>query len=55
MWDVTNSAAPVFRAKNVKHDALNMRVPVWVTDIAFVPRTDSHVVAIGTAYGQVPP
>jgi len=35
LWDVDGKA--VFRAKNVPHDFLEMKVPVWVTDFCFFP------------------
>lgn len=35
LFDISNleSATPVFQAKNVRNDWLNLRVPVWVTGI----------------------
>lgn len=40
----------VFKAKNVKNDRLNMRVPIWITNIAFL----SHSKLItSTHYGQL--
>uniref|UniRef100_A0A060T9A9 Ribosome biogenesis protein NSA1 n=1 Tax=Blastobotrys adeninivorans TaxID=409370 RepID=A0A060T9A9_BLAAD len=40
----------VFKAKNVKNDRLNMRVPVWITNIAFL--SDSKLIT-STHYGQL--
>lgn len=39
IWDVNRPEKPVFKAKNVKNDMLNMRVPVDISDLAFVPET----------------
>ena len=50
LWDV-QTATQTFQAKNVPHDKLDMRLPVWIKDIAFV---DSPSVCVtGTAYGQL--
>ncbi len=32
VWDIEKQAT-VFSAKNVKHDKLNLRVPVWITGV----------------------
>lgn len=39
LWDVSRPKAPIFKAKNVKNDRINLRVPVHVADMAFVPDT----------------
>lgn len=38
LFDISNleSTTPVFQAKNVRNDWLNLRVPVWVTGINFL-------------------
>ncbi|XP_014670024.1 PREDICTED: WD repeat-containing protein 74-like [Priapulus caudatus] len=51
IWDLTNSSVPLFTAKNVPHDFLNLRVPVWITDMQFVP--DSEKIITCTGYHQV--
>ncbi|XP_014259973.1 WD repeat-containing protein 74 [Cimex lectularius] len=50
IWDI-NTGATTFTAKNVRHDELELRVPVWVTDIVFL--TNSQKVAVTTRYGHV--
>ncbi|CAD6240443.1 GSCOCG00008790001-RA-CDS [Cotesia congregata] len=40
-----------FKEKNVRHDWLEMRVPVWVSDIGFLP--DSSKIATCSRYGYV--
>lgn len=42
----------IFRAKNVKNDFLDLRVPVWVTDIEWLSE-DATRVAIATRFHQV--
>lgn len=42
----------VFRARNVPHDKLDMRVPVWVTGISFMSASE-QVLATCTGYAQV--
>ena len=36
VWDLSRPTEPVFRAKNVRPDFLELRVPVWVADMAFL-------------------
>ncbi|XP_008557103.2 WD repeat-containing protein 74 [Microplitis demolitor] len=40
-----------FKEKNVRHDWLEMRVPVWVSDIGFLP--NSSKIAVCSRYGYV--
>ncbi|XP_013773061.1 WD repeat-containing protein 74-like [Limulus polyphemus] len=48
LWDVQNPEKPVFVAKNVRPDFLDLRIPVWVLDIQFLPGTEKVVVGTGT-------
>jgi ribosome biogenesis protein NSA1 len=41
----------IYSARNVKHDFLDLRQPVWISDIAFMG--DGNLVANCTAYHQV--
>lgn len=54
IWNIESEKPeiPVFKAKNVPHDNLDLRLPVWVQDLTFLPRT-TELVAAGTRYGQV--
>ncbi|KAF0705462.1 hypothetical protein As57867_007016, partial [Aphanomyces stellatus] len=56
LWNLETQTA-VFKAKNITHDNLDMRVPVWVKALAFLPRPASdssgHRVVVGTAYHQI--
>lgn len=36
LWDLNDPTTPVFQAKNVKNDWLNLQVPIWVTGIGFL-------------------
>ncbi|XP_051971421.1 WD repeat-containing protein 74-like [Xyrauchen texanus] len=47
VWDLERPDKPVFTAKNVAHDWLDMRVPVWVRDIGFIPDSDKIVTCTG--------
>lgn len=40
-------------AKNVGNNFLDLRMPVWVTDLAYLPDEDQRKIAICTAYGEV--
>ncbi|BES88408.1 WD domain, G-beta repeat [Nesidiocoris tenuis] len=48
LWDLA-TMKQTFNAKNVRHDELELRVPVWVTDIAFL----QEKVAVTTKHGHV--
>ncbi|KAK2187581.1 hypothetical protein NP493_161g02032 [Ridgeia piscesae] len=48
IWDLqSGTTEPVFKAKNVKNDWLNLMVPIWVTDVAFLPDSDKIVTCTG--------
>uniref|UniRef100_G3MNX6 WD repeat-containing protein 74 n=1 Tax=Amblyomma maculatum TaxID=34609 RepID=G3MNX6_AMBMU len=51
LWDLEYLQKPVFQAKNVRNDFLDLRVPVWVTDMDFM-RGSEKVIAI-TGHHQV--
>lgn len=44
---------PIFTAKNVKHDFLNLRVPVWVTCIQWLDEDDITKIVIGTGHHHI--
>jgi len=50
LFDIENGKQ-VFCAKNVRHDELELQVPVWVTDLAFLDQT--RRVAVTTRHGHV--
>ncbi|XP_022188084.1 WD repeat-containing protein 74 [Nilaparvata lugens] len=50
LWDVETGASK-FSAKNVRPDELELRVPVWVSDLTFMP--DTPKVAVASRYGFV--
>ncbi|CAL1536359.1 unnamed protein product [Lymnaea stagnalis] len=51
IWDITSPEQPIFTAKNMPNDWLNLRVPIWVMTAEFVPHT-SKIVS-GTGYSQI--
>ncbi|XP_036451298.1 WD repeat-containing protein 74 isoform X1 [Colossoma macropomum] len=51
VWDLERPDKPIFTAKNVANDWLDLRVPVWVRDVAFIPDSDRIVTCTG--YHQV--
>ncbi|KAI0219197.1 Ribosome biogenesis protein nsa1 (NOP7-associated protein 1) [Massospora cicadina] len=66
LWDLTTLFSnsedqsqgfpkPIFTARNVPNDKLDLQVPVWVMAARFLtcPTNNSHRVVIGTKYGQV--
>lgn len=60
VWDLETQKS-IFKAKNVPHDFLDVRVPVWVTDLRFYNQRPStadggnpgSVIVTGTGYSQV--
>ncbi|KAF9417895.1 WD repeat-containing protein 74 [Podila epigama] len=47
------SNGQIFKAKNVKNDYLDLRVPVWNTDFQFLSQYDSTRIAVGTRHHQI--
>ncbi|KAG0371207.1 WD40-repeat-containing domain protein [Gamsiella multidivaricata] len=43
----------IFRSKNVKNDHLDLRVPVWNTDLQFLSHSDISRIAVGTRHHQI--
>lgn len=41
----------IFTEKNVSHDWLELRVPIWISDINFLPKTQQ--IATASRYGHV--
>lgn len=50
LWDL-NRSEPVFTAKNLRDDFLDLRRPYWVRDLDFIPESDKVVTCTG--YHQV--
>ncbi|KAK3784850.1 hypothetical protein RRG08_056808 [Elysia crispata] len=51
IWDISSPKAPVFTAKNVRNDWLNLTVPIWVTKAEFF--SQSNKVVTGTAKAHI--
>ncbi|CAG8451177.1 3741_t:CDS:10 [Ambispora leptoticha] len=43
----------LWRAKNLPNDFLDMRVPVWITDLQFMDNDDVSRIVVGTYYHQI--
>ncbi|CEG46340.1 Uncharacterized conserved protein [Plasmopara halstedii] len=54
LWSLETQQV-LFKAKNVTHDKLDMRVPVWIKDLRFLSSgtSNGHRVIVGTAYCQI--
>uniref|UniRef100_A0A915Q6F3 Anaphase-promoting complex subunit 4 WD40 domain-containing protein n=1 Tax=Setaria digitata TaxID=48799 RepID=A0A915Q6F3_9BILA len=46
IWDI-EKGEKIFIAKNVKPDELQLRVPIWVNDIRFIPKSQNIVTVTG--------
>ncbi|RUS72234.1 hypothetical protein EGW08_020007, partial [Elysia chlorotica] len=51
IWDISAPKTPVFTAKNVRNDWLNLTVPIWVTKAEFFSK--SNKVVTGTAKAHI--
>ncbi|XP_058717562.1 WD repeat-containing protein 74 isoform X1 [Poecile atricapillus] len=51
VWDLQRPGEPLFRAKNVRNDWLDLRVPVWDRDLQFLP--GSQRILTCTGHGQL--
>ncbi|EGZ22298.1 hypothetical protein PHYSODRAFT_496599 [Phytophthora sojae] len=55
LWSLETQQV-LFKAKNVTHDKLDMRVPVWVKDLRFLStpgNSNGHRVVVGTGHRHV--
>ena len=53
VWNLNQHEEPVFRAKNVKPNFLELRVPVWVSDICFPDVNSSQLLSYVNRHGHV--
>lgn len=61
VWECTSGNVPLgllsvgnILYTQVRHDSLDLRVPVWVTEVGFTPASGAQpTVAVGTGYHQV--
>jgi len=51
LWDLERPGEPKFKARNVKPDMLQLRIPVWVTDIAYME--DHKTIAVTSRHKHV--
>ncbi|XP_029372907.1 WD repeat-containing protein 74 [Echeneis naucrates] len=47
IWDLERPEKPVFTAKNLRDDWLDLRQQHWVRDMAFIPNTDKVITCTG--------
>ncbi|KAM9820379.1 WD repeat-containing protein 74 [Neosynchiropus ocellatus] len=47
VWDLERPEKPVFSAKNLRDDWLDLRRPHWVRDLAFIPNSERLVTCTG--------
>lgn len=52
LWDV-ETGKQIFLAKNLPHDWLQLRVPVWVSDMCFMENCEGKLIATCSRYGFV--
>ena len=43
----------IFKAKNVRNDHLDLRVPIWITNILFAKAAKGYKLVTSTRYGQI--
>jgi len=48
-----SKAGLVWMSKNVSHDFLDLRVPVWITDLQFLSEQETTKLVVGTKYHQI--
>ncbi|KAJ3045550.1 WD repeat-containing protein 74 [Rhizophlyctis rosea] len=65
IWDVTKLSKEakdgeelpmvecIWKAKNVKNDELNLRVPVWITHLEWIGDGNTSKIVVGTGYHQI--
>ncbi|XP_057312953.1 WD repeat-containing protein 74-like [Hydractinia symbiolongicarpus] len=52
IWQIDAMDKPLFSAKNVRNDFLNLRVPIWISAIDFF-RQDCKNVVVGTGHHSI--
>ena len=54
IWNLNSPdpTIPIFKAKNIAHDFLDLRVPVWVQDLTFMPQSN-ELIGLCSRYGHV--
>ena len=52
IWDLKTLDQPYWQAKNVKNDKLDLRVPVWITELQWV-NNDQEQLWTGTGYHHI--
>ncbi|KAF8562461.1 WD repeat-containing protein 74 [Paragonimus westermani] len=53
LWDLEKPENAVFCAKNVRPTTLQLQVPVWISDICFVPNHSGQILLTASRYGEL--
>ena len=53
LWDLEKPTVPIFTAKNVRPDTLDLKVPIWLSDASFVEGYQDRVFVTASKYGDV--
>uniref|UniRef100_A0A915EX30 WD repeat containing protein 74 n=1 Tax=Echinococcus canadensis TaxID=519352 RepID=A0A915EX30_9CEST len=52
LWNLEWPTSPVFSAKNVRPDTLDLEVPVWISDASFVEGYEDRLFMTSSKYGD---
>jgi len=52
LWDVNNQKL-TWQAKNLPNDELDLKIPIWDTDVEFLSYLNTHSLATCTAYSDI--
>ncbi|TPP65559.1 WD repeat-containing protein 74 [Fasciola gigantica] len=53
VWDLNQPENPVFTAKNLRPTTLQLEVPVWISDVCFVPQYDGRILLTASRIGEL--
>lgn len=51
IWNFNHPKEPVFKARNLPNDTLDLRIPIWVTDLSFMQ--DNYTIAVASRHNCV--
>ena len=50
LWDINDQKKPVWQARNLPNDELDLQIPIYDTDICHL---NEHLICVTTGYGDV--
>ncbi|XP_018647147.1 hypothetical protein Smp_156570 [Schistosoma mansoni] len=53
VWDINNHGSPIFTAKNVRSSVLELSVPIWISDVSVVPKSNGKLILTASRYGEI--